>query len=114
MPYVIEWYHKGQYPARMFLRKNWSGYTSHLKDADVHSSREQAARAVNRSGCAMDDDVEIVQVDSLINHSEILMNILRQKEILPLLIGIDEDLDVLIEQKLKNVPVRKGGSDAET
>jgi len=39
--------------------------------------------------------------EPMINHSEILNKILDTKALVPLLIGIDPDLDRLIEKKLK-------------
>lgn len=48
-----------------------------------------------------DNDVESV-TSKIIDLRGILLNILNKKEVLPLLLGIHEDLDQLIEETLKN------------
>ena len=101
MPWLIELKHKGRYPCKMYLKKSWSGWTSSLKDAEQCDSQQGAARAVNRSGCGMDEDTEIVYLAEVTDWRAIVDAILAVESLRPLLIGIHPDLDEHLNARLK-------------
>lgn len=101
MPYVIEWdpsEHKSTH--RMYFRKDWGGWTSDIKDADTFEKYSEAARAINRSGCGMEEQVKIVAVGDTRDYKKMMLAILEHKDVLPLLMGIHSDLDQLIDDVL--------------